>query len=46
MMAMEVLSGTKISYTRLLVHLVDGDLADQVEEGGASVAYSSGNNGL
>jgi hypothetical protein len=38
MVAMTVLCGTRIRYTRLLVHLVDGELADGVEEGG----YSSG----
>jgi hypothetical protein len=31
-----VLSGTGIRYSRLLVHLVGGNLADSVEEGGDS----------
>jgi hypothetical protein len=33
MVAMVVLYGTRIRYTRLLVHLISGDLASDVEEG-------------
>jgi hypothetical protein len=33
MVAMAALCGTRIRYSRLLVHLVDGDLAGGIEEG-------------
>ena len=36
MVAMAAPRGSRIRYTRLLVHLVDGDLAGGVEEGGDS----------
>jgi hypothetical protein len=34
MVAMAMLCGTRIRYSRLLVHLIGGDLAGRVEEGG------------
>jgi hypothetical protein len=36
MVAMSVLCGTRISYTCFLIHLVGGDLAGGIEEGGDS----------
>jgi hypothetical protein len=36
MVATTVLCGIRIRYSSLLVHLIGGDLADDVEEGGDS----------
>jgi hypothetical protein len=40
MVVMVALRGTKIRYTRLLIHLVVDDLASGVEEGGDSAGRS------